>query len=926
MKRNHIFALLLMASMPVMAQQKDSVDIGANRVFSMEETTAAISVIKNNDLNKRTAKNIGNAILGQGLGLISKQGSGNYDEANPVFYVRGLQSMSSSSPLILVDGIERDINNVSAEEVESVMILKDAAAVALYGYKGTNGAILITTKRGKVGKNTITISYDHSFNFMSRKPEFVDALTYANAMNEARANDGLPAMYSNEALNAIQNGTMPYSYPNVNWVDETFREQGITNRYNVEFRGGSQKFQYYTMMGLISDKGFIDHGNMNEGYSTQNKYVRGNLRVNFDAQLTRTTQMKVNLFGVLSESSRPGSAVNLWNLVYTVPSVAFPIRTENGLWGGNSTWSGEKNPVAQAQGAAYSKNHNRSLFADLTLDQDLSAITKGLSATVKMAYDNAANIYEDHSKTFQYGMAVPGIWQNGQPSINNYVGGKDSEMGTDAKTNDYYHRFQFNIGLNYDRIFGNHSVYSQVRWDYDNEELYGIGSTVYRQNLSWYTHYGYKNRYYADLAMVYSGSSRLAPDTKWAFSPTLSLAWLASEEDFLKNATWLNHLKLRASAGFINADYLPEDTWTYYLQSYNTNGGIYNFTSNYSTGGIDNGTTLGRLATINPSHEKAYKYNVGIDARLFNGLSVTLDGFYQHRTGIWVLSDGKYTDLVGYDKPYENAGIVNHWGFEVGLDYEKNFNELVLNVGGNLNLNRSKIVEQLEEPKLYDNLVKTNHRLNQIFGLQAIGFFQDEADIANSPQQTFSAVRPGDIKYKDVNGDKVIDDNDAVALGYNTVAPELFYNFHLGMEWKGLGVYVMFQGVGRYSAILNTKSMFWPLINNTNLSVHAYENRWTTGNTEAKYPRLSSESNSNNYQTNSIWVTDRSFLKLRNVEIYYNLPRKLMKKTKYVNGAKLYLRGTDLFCFDKIDITDPEIYGATNPVNKSIVAGLAITF
>lgn len=925
MKRHYILALLMMTATHLMAEQTDSVEIGANRHFSVDETTAAVSVIKNCELNKRSSKDIGNNIIGQGLGLVSLQGTGNYADANPTFYVRGLQSLSNNAPLILVDGIEREIKNIMPEEVENVTILKDAAAVALYGYKGVNGAVLITTKRGVAGTRQLTFTYDHAFNFMARKPEFADAYTYANAMNEARINDGLPAMYSPEALTAIQDGTMPYSYPNVNWMDETFRNNAITNRYCIEMRGGTEKFRYFTLLSLLSDKGFINNANMNDGYSTQNKYVRGNMRINLDADITKTTKMKVNMLGILAESSRPGNSTNLWDLVYSLPAVAFPVVTESGLYGGNSTWSGEKNPVAQATGAAYSKNHTRSLMADLTLDQSLAAITQGLSLTARLAYDNASNIYENHSKTYEYGMAVPGLWQNGQPAITQYKAGKESAMSSAADTNDYAHRFHMSLGVNYDHTFGNNALYTQLRWDYDNEELYGVNNTVFRKDLSWYTHYGYKGKYYADLALVWSGSSRLAPDTKWSFSPTMSFAWLIHKEDFMNDVKWINRLKLRASAGIINADFLPENSWTYYLQGYDVTSGSYNFTSNYNTGGVG-GTTLGRLATLNPGNEKAYKYNFGIDARLWGALDVMFDAFYQHRTDIWVESTGKYTDIVGYDKPFENAGIVNSWGMELGLDYTKKLGEVTINLGANMNLNHSKVVEQLEEPQVYSNLVSTNHRLNQIFGLEAIGFFKDQADIDNSPVQTFSAVKPGDIKYRDINGDNKIDANDKTAIGYSTKAPETFYNFHLGAEYKGVGFYALFQGVGRYSAILNTKSLYWPLIGNNTISMEAYNNRWTTENSNAKYPRLSSESNANNYQTSTLWLASRSFLKLRNLEVYYNLPSSLLEKTKYISKAKLYLRGTDLLCFDSIDITDPENYGATNPATRSVVLGLAVTF
>lgn len=221
---------------------------------------------------------------------------------------------------------------------------------------------------------------------------------------------------------------------------------------------------------------------------------------------------------------------------------------------------------------------------------------------------------------------------------------------------------------------------------------------------------------------------------------------------------------------------------------------------------------------------------------------------------------------------------------------------------------------------------RTGHRLNQVYGLVAEGIFRDEAEIASSPAQNFSTVVPGDIKYKNVNGDEVIDANDVTAIGYSTAAPEIYYSFHLGAEWKGIGLDAMFQGTGNYSAVLNTKSMFWPLINNTSLSTHYYENRWTPENLNAKYPRLSSQSNANNYQTNTIWLANRSFLKLRNVEVYYKFPQRLMKRTKILGSAKLYVRGVDLLCFDHIDVADPESYGATNPLTKSVVVGVKIGF
>ena len=954
MKKRNIFVLSLLAgiSLPAAAQQDSTgidfvdqvIEVGANKDFSRAQSTAAVSVITNRDVNKRSSKNIGNSILGQGNGLVSLQGTGTYFEQNPTFYVRGLQSLSTSAPLVLVDGVERDISIVSAEEVDHVSILKDAAAVALYGYKGANGAILITTKRGEYNSQNIRVTYDHLFNFQTNRPKFVDGYTFANAMNEALANEGQAPRFSSEEIAAFQSGNYPYQYPSVNWVDETFRKSGSTNKIGVEFSGGGEKFRYFTMVNLLSDKGFIKNFDETDGYSTQDKYVRGNLRTNLDIDLTPTTMLKVNMLGMLSEMSRPGgptstgsssstAVADLWDMVYSTPALAFPIMNENGEWGGSSTYSGVNNPVAESSGAAYYKLHERALFADMTLSQDLKYWIEGLSMTARLGYDTYSTLYEDHSMTYVYGNYPVNGWQGGSPVKGDYwTSGTPGTMSKNSGTVDWARRLIFSAGFNFDRTFADkHYVYSQLKWDYEYQNTTGsTGYTIYRQNASFLGHYGYDNRYIGEVALLYSGSNRLAPGSKWNFSPTVSAAWVLSNENFLKDSSAINFLKLRASFGIINADYLPGDNvWNYYAASYSqgsSNTGSYPFGAGYDY--VYANTTLGLLPTLNPSHEKAYKYNVGIDAVLFGGLNVELDLYMQQRKDIWVEGTGAYTKLIGFDAPYINAGKVNSKGIELSLDYTKQIGELTFNIGGMFNFNKNEIKEQAEEPRAYDNLVQTGNPLNSTYGLVALGLFRDQADIDASPKQNFSTVYPGDIKYKDINGDGVIDANDVTKIGYSGYAPEIFYNLRAGIEYKGFGFNLLFQGAGRYSANLNAKGMYWPLLNTTNLSQQAYDGRWSASNPDvnAEYPRLSTTSNANNYQTSTYWQRDRSFLKLRNVEVFYNLPKTLMEKTGFINTAKVYVRGVDLFCADHIDEADAESYGVTAPLNRSIVAGVSLSF
>lgn len=911
----------------------EEVQIGYHKAQRLEETASSVSTIHNEDFNKGGTKNIANSLFGHGTGLTTLQGGGRYADYEPTFYVRGLQSLSTNNPLVLVDGIERDISDITPEEVETVTVLKDAAALAIYGYKGINGVINITTKRGKVGVREVKFTYDHGFGWQVRRPKFVDASTYASAANEARANDGQNARYPQEAVDAFASGGYPDFYANVDWLGETMRDMDATNIYNISFRGGAKNFRYYAMANLTTNKGFIGHPYENDGYSTQDAYTRANLRTNLDIDLTDNTKLKLNVMGILSETREPGAngnaGANLWNMIYTVPAAAYPARLSDGTWGGSQTWPGTGNPIAVSQAAGYTKFHERTLFADMTLSQDLSAITPGLGASAMLSYDNYAQYWEDHSKTFVYGSyTVPG-WENGAPlEPNYYTNGAESALGSASECIAFTRVFNFAATLYYDRqINADNKIYSQLRWDYENRNTRGVDQSWFRQNVSWYTHYGFKDRYFADLTVTGSASNKLAPGHKWAVSPTVGLAWVASKESFLKDVGWIDFLKVRASFGVINTDRLPlddnADVTNYWEQTYG-GGGFYPFDNGYTVGTTS--WSLGRLASLNSSHEKGYKYNFGIDGSFFKGLDFTLDAYYEHRTDIWVSSSGHYSSVLGFTAPYENGGVVDSRGVELGLDYRRKVGDVQLHAGGNFLLAKNEIKDQMEEPRLYDNLVQTGNPLKSTYGLEAVGFFKDEADIAGSPRQMFGDVKPGDIKYRDVNGDGVVDDNDKVRMGFSTTAPEIYYSFNVGLEWKGIGLEAMFQGTGRYSAMLNTKSLYWPTLNTTTISQEYYDNRWTPQTPDAKYPRLTSDNNQNNYQTNSLWLADRSFLKLRHVELYYKFPKALTEKTKILSDAKVYVRGVDLLCIDKIDVADPESYGATYPLTRSVVAGLTIGF
>lgn len=899
-----------------------------NYGFGLEQTnaesTGAVSIVYAGDLDSRSAFNVGNSLYGNVAGLTTLQNTGTVWDQIPTMYIRGVKTLNGNDGiLVVVDGLERDnawqvLQYITPEEVESVSVLRDAAAVALYGYRGVNGVLNIVTKRGKYNTREINFSYDHSFDFQTRLPKMADAYTYAGAINEALANDGKAARYSENELNAFKSGQYPYLYPNVDWVDEVLRNVGSSDIATLTFRGGSSKMRYFTMMNLQNNRGFINNANVND-YSTQDKYSKANFRSNLDIDLSSKTRFQANIMGTLTEFSRPGlSSDDLWGKLYSVPSAAFPIKTEDGLWGGNSTWDGYDNPVALTQGRGYSKGHTRALYADMWLKHDLSDITKGLGAAIRIGYDNIASYWEDNTVSYQYGMQSVTQWTDGVPTgFGNYTGGSVSSVsGDNAKLDWMYRSFNFQLNVDWKRRFGKHDIYSMLLYTYKYDNTGGTNTTLYTQNVGWYTHYGYNNRYYLDFTLMSSASNKTDPGNRWLPAPTVGASWVVSNEDFMQRQQVIDFMKLRASFGIIHTDNIP---YSGYWHTTMGGGSSYPTYEDFSS---DGGWAEGTLPSLDGTVEKAYKYNIGMDVSLLKGLTFNIDGYYERRSDIWVSTSGQTSSVLGATAAYENAGIVDSWGTEISLNYSKHVGDFRFSLGGNFSFTRNKIIEMMEIPQPYSYLSETGKSVGQIFALQAIGYYYDDADIAASPTQQFGSVQAGDIKYKDQNNDGVINENDMIPMGYNASCPEIYYGFNLGFEWKGLGISAAFQGVGHYTAWLSGY-LYQPLVNNTTISDYAYANRWTPETPNARFPRLTTETVDNNTMNSSVWLADRSFLKLRNCEVYYKLPAAWLEKIRMKN-AKLYVRGTDLFCIDSISLTDPEAMDYSYPATRSIHIGLSL--
>lgn len=936
MNINKIFRYTLLsltaAPMAVNAQVKladketQKVNLGYEVEISEALTTAAATTITAEELQRTSAVSLADALYGKLLGLTATQNTGfkGEEERGASFNIRGIQTKQGSTEnykdanniLILVDGVERPIDRLSVEEVESVTVLKDAAAVALYGHEGVNGVIYVKTKRGQANSgNHIKAGYSHKFQFDPQYADMVDAYTYANALNTARANDGLAAAYTSDELAKFQDGSDPYVYPNVNWKDQAFRNTAHETQAFVSMYGGSDKVQYYTQLNYTDARGLYNNTKQ-PNYDSQLKYSKANIRANVDFKVSETTKVSASMLAMFMETNGLNgiSSNDAWWHLYKTPAIAFPVQTQDGVWGGSQTF-GDFNIVAKMQGTGFQKTHQRQVWANMVLDQHLSMLLKGLKFYIGASYDNSSEIYEQNSKGYQYGW---NYYDATGALAETVMGTVEDKLTFSNWVKSQWRLGSLNTGFKYNTQFQNgDNLALNANYNIKGELRDGQNNTWYRTNWQLSTHYDHNNKFLADLVLAANGSNRSYP-AKWAFSPTLGLGYILAND---AEASGLNYAKVRGSAGMQHSDFTPAaGMW---LAVWNASHGQFVHGNNYASSW---GAFLQSFPTDNFVQETAYKANIGTDIRLFKSLDLTLDAYYQKRANILVPATSQNSAVVGIQSSYDDKGEVSSYGIEAGLRYAKTFqNGLNLYGGVMATVNKSKVDAWIENPA-YDNLSIIGDAADAARGLIALGFFESEEDIANSPRQEFGQVKVGDIKYKDVNGDNVINQNDFVAMDYGTDVPQLNYAMNLGVEYKGVGINATFQGAGNQMKNLRYVDGVWgALSNNRNLSTEYYNNCWDNAGTAALYPRLSTESVANNEQESTLWYRNAKWFKMRDLELYYKLPKCLISSLK-ISDAKIYLQGQNLLSVSSIEALDAENLGTGYPVMKSVNVGVSVTF
>ena len=921
-----IYSLLGFCALPVAAnaqvvlgdKKSQKVDLGYGVESTEFLTTAATYTITAEELSHTSAISLADALYGKLLGLTALQNSGFKGEEGrgATFNIRGVQTTGETDILILVDGVERPIDRITVEEVESVTVLRDAAAVAMYGHEGINGVLLVKTKRGQA---------DSGFHFKagaSRKVQFdpemadmVSAYDYATALNIARMNDGNALAYTEAELQKFKDGSDPFVYPNVNWKDEVFKNTANETNAFISMYGGADNVEYYSQLDYTDARGLYKYPDQGD-WNSQLKYSKASIRTNVDFQVTKSTRVKTNIFALFMETNGvPNMNSNdAWWHLYKVPALAFPIKTQGGVWGGSQAY-GDFNLVAKAQGTGFSKTHQRQIWADVTLEQDLDFILDGLQLYVGGSYDNSSNTIENRTKGYQYG------WN--YYDANNLL--QEVVMGTveDKLVFNYWVDSQWrvgtiNTGLKYATRFGNGDNFSwNANYNMKSEIRDGQSNTWYRENWALATHYDHAERFMMDLVLAANGSNRSYP-AKWAFSPTLGLGYILVNNP---QSNYMNYAKLRMSAGIQHTDYVPQaGLW---LASWSASHGQFWYGTNFASSW---GAFLTQFPTTDFKQEAAYKANIGTDMRFANRLDFTLDAFYQQRRNILVSAGSLNSAVVGIQSAFDDKGVVASYGVETGVRYAQAFsNGLSINYGLNISAVKSQVLEWIESPA-YPNLSVIGAQADAARGLIAQGFFQSQDEINNSPMQEFGQVKVGDIKYKDVNGDGVINENDYVALDYGTTFPSFNYGFQFGMEYKGLGFNAAFQGAdNQIKNLMYIDGMWGALSDNRNMSQEYYDNCYDIAGTNALYPRLSTTSVANNAQSSTAWFRVVRWFKLRDCEVYYRLPASLLSPMK-VSDAKLFVQGQNLLSFDNIPGMDAENLNTGYPVMKAVTAGLSVVF
>lgn len=907
---------------------------------------------------KMPTRTLSTSLAGRLAGVVAVQSSGEpgYDSAD--FWIRGVNTFTgTSNPLVLIDGVERALDDVDPEEIENFTILKDATATAVYGVRGANGVVLISTKKGVIGKPRINFRTEIGFSNPLQLPDFVDGATYMKLQNEALVNSGKTPLYNDTQIERTASAYDPYYYPDVNWMDNLITHWNPTERITLNVSGGSEKARYFVSGAFLNQDGmFKQFGGVS--FNNNINVKRYNFRSNVDINVTKTTLLGINIAAILEDRNYPATSTgDIFNSIFRVPPVLFPMTYPDatkipGYAYGKST----RNPYQQLARSGYSTENRTTMQSNFNISQDLSFLTDGLRIRGVFSFDayNQTNIKRE-MKPRPYLIKPWSFDDNGDPVLLN-ENGVYNYQDQEPNNSDYYDYLKRSIAdgypysdrtiymeasLHYNRSFEEHNVgglllYNQSDKQYPSKG--GIYESVPKrhQGLTGRLTYDYDSKYFAETNFGYNGSENFRKGKRYGFFPSLAVGWVPTKEkfmDFLKPA--IDYMKIRVSHGIVGNDGLnysngDQMRFVYLTRVEETDSNVGFGTNNGYGYGAGKGINLTYYGNPDATWEKAAKTDIGVEIDFLKYFKLQADLFYEKRTNIWV-ELSKTPGIFGYtSNPYGNMGEMENKGIDGFLEFNKAFSDdFFMNLKGTFTFAKNKVLANGEETKKYEYQSIIGRPYGSILGYVAEGLFKDQTDIDSHPDQIAvgGESAPGDIKYQDLNNDGVIDQFDRKYIG-NPNIPEFTYGFGGAFTYKRIDFSFLFQGAARVSFIANPKT--FPEENLGNVYTFVRDSHWDpeVQNLDVDFPRLGVGSQDKNYVESTWWLQNGSYLRLKQVEFGYSVPKTLLTKLN-MEGLRFYVNGLNLFTLSSFDWWDVESRNKTGmyyPIQRVFNVGVQVNF
>jgi TonB-linked SusC/RagA family outer membrane protein len=904
------------------------------RQMDVKDFNGSAYTISGDEIRNLPVTNLTNLLGGLIPGFYSRQTSGGMVDERPNFWLRGSRTYHEGV-LVLVDGQERDFSILSPHEIESITVLKDAAGTVLYGMLGANGVILVNTRKGRTGKPSIELTAQ----LVNQQPvnllKPLGTLDYVENYNKALMNDGMDEtnMYSQFYLSNYRkrSGVNTEMYPDVDWMDDYFRKSSWLNRYNLNISGGSDHTRYFVNAGFLKQYGMFNTDNEFD-YNTNNDAGRYNVRSNVEFDVTPSTMLAVDLYGWSENQNRPGGdSFGAYYALSVTPFNAFPAYyLDNGNYKdqsgniinniNNKIVAGDgihTNPWALLNRKGYATVNNTYISFRSKITQDFSSLTKGLKASVTLSMDAQTNATIDRTK----GYAYYELTDFDNPVILKKTG-TDGKMLNDVVNKNSIRRNTMEAMLSYERQFGLHNISALSFYNqYEYTDEVSIPSRF--QGIGAWVGYNYNKRYGIDFLMNYQGAYKFAPGHQFGFFPAVSAGWTISNEPFFAGLKDKFYLKLKGSYGQLGSHLGVEEFL--FMGKLNPTTNIYNFGNTMAWA---NGYVEDLIANPRLTWEKSEQSNGGIEIKLFNNqLSILAEYFRDNRTDMY-MNNSRISSILGLNALInENIGEMYTKGFDAAMNWSSKIGKLKYSIGGTWSYSENKVTATGEADQPYPWLQTAGYSLGVKRGYIAEGFFNSYEEIAAAPKQTFSEVHPGDIRYKDVNKDGIIDTYDRVPIGYSDI-PKIFYGINIGLSYKGFGINALFQGAADVSR-MSAGRVAYPFFGSGNIYEHQLDT-WSPEYQTPKLPILSTINSGgvNNTLSSTFWLRNADYIRLNTLEIYFDFPELLLKKS-FIKNFRLFASGYNLFTWTNYDSPlDPQddADAGSMPITRNLSLGCSIKF